>query len=94
MNIDIDSFTAIEGFMIASKTKDAYMADDYGSEEWFNCVCFLLMEGFKAEAVENIVRSKHMRWCSDGRGIQTGDEFIRYYNKYKIGITDTYPRGL
>ena len=85
-NTELNSFDAIEGFAILGRTKNSYMFDDYGEEEWLNCIYFLLQTGHDADDVAKIVGSKHMRWSSDARDIQTGEEFQRYYHEYKSNI--------
>ena len=35
-------------------------------EDWPGCVSLLRDRGFSVEQAERFLRSKHMRWCSDG----------------------------
>lgn len=42
----------------------AYSSDCF--EDWRGCVTFLLGEGLSEENCVAFLRSKHMRWCSDG----------------------------
>jgi hypothetical protein len=83
---NINSFEAIKAVDIAQKTNNAYMASDYGPQEWLAITVFLMEKDFNEYAIECVLRSKHMRWCSDGRDIQTCKEFVRYYNNNRSDV--------
>lgn len=73
---------------LATKTRDAYMAPDYGEAAWRECARFLFAEGFTADEAEWILRSKHMRWADDtegaGRGNKTNSGALRrYFARYE-----------
>lgn len=70
---------------IASRTEDAYSLGLYYSDrEWLRIIRFLLHEeGYSDIDVEEILRSKHMRWASDhfdGDRHMTLAKFQTYYN--------------
>lgn len=69
---------------IASRTEDAYSFGIYSRREWLRITRFLLHEeGYSDIDVEEILRSKHMRWASDhadGDRHMTLAKFQAYYN--------------
>ncbi len=70
---------------IASRTEDAYSLGLYYSDrEWLRITRFLLHEeGYSDIDVEEILRSKHMRWAADHSeksGHVTLENFKDYYN--------------
>lgn len=50
---------------ISKKTSDAYSFDRYAPGAWRACCFMLLQEGYTAENVEAIMRSKWTRWAAD-----------------------------
>lgn len=66
---------------LSKETQDAYSAGRYGPV-WDEIIAFLLGEGLDAEAIEWILRSKHMRWAGDRMEDKIDlDGFIAYYEK-------------
>ena len=84
----INSFDAIYAAELARKTNDAYSFDRYGYDEWFAITCFLWENNYTQEAIEEVVRSKHMRWSADAREDATLNGFKEYYKKYKTSINE------
>lgn len=73
-----------EWLIAAQNTTNAYMYEDYGEAEWQKIAQFLENEFELPRAgIEWMLRSKHMRWSSDARGIATCDEFKYYLRDYK-----------
>ena len=69
---------------IAEASATAYMADDYGPDEFRKVAAFLLAQGHSAREAEAILQSKHMRWADDSEGHGDGRPtnaaaFKRYY---------------
>ncbi len=70
--------------ILASSTEDAYSFGLYYSRrEWLKITRFLFEQGYSAAEVEEILRSKHMRWAADHsekhKSILLAD-FESYYN--------------
>ena len=76
-----NSFQNIHAHDIANKTRDAYSFHRYGENAWFKVARFLIAEGYTLEAVNEILRSKHMRWAADHSSGQKGgyNVFRKYY---------------
>jgi len=85
-----DSFQLIKANKIAAQTTDAYMYDNYGEKHWIGIACFLLEHSISQAGVIGILRSKHMRWSSDGRDKATLNEFKYYCNKYPGVISEEF----
>ena len=68
--------------VIAIKSADAYMADNYGNF-WAPCAEYLVTMGLTNQEVEAILRSKHMRRADDsegkGNGKQTNSAAFKRY---------------
>lgn len=86
-----NSFDYILATKLAAQTSDAYSYDRYGVSEWQKCIWFLLEEGYTNEAIEQILRSKTMRWAADGspKGYEgTCKIFSRYYAEETASIIE------
>ncbi len=81
-------FDIIKAGEIRGRTINAYMYKTYGQDEWVKCILFLYDKGFTANQIEEILRSKHMRWANDNeREWETASEtFINYYSCNSNGI--------
>lgn len=55
---------------LSTRTQDAYSVDRYAS--WVACAALLLRRGYSEREAEAILRSKWMRWASDGSGAPYG----------------------
>lgn len=83
---ELNSFDTIRAHAkaqeLANRTSNAYSFDYYGQHEWREITFQLLAEGYTEEAVETILRSKHMRWCADsGEATLRGFKLYFYTNK-------------
>jgi hypothetical protein len=64
---------------LADRTADAYSHEDYGRDEWVKCIAFLNEKGFNAREIEDILRSKVMRWVKEeADGAATFDALETY----------------
>ena len=75
-------FDVIRVCDIANQTTDAFSYDAWGQLEWRRVAGYLLRWHNDPAKVEEILRSKHMRWCRDGLEegeIPTLEAFEKYY---------------
>jgi len=54
-----------EIFRKTVEKQQAYSFHSYGSENWMDIIKWLLEQGYLPDEVEEVMRSKIMRWCSD-----------------------------
>ena len=78
---------------LTQKTQDAFSASRYG-DEWGKIIGFLLEKELSPEAIEWILRSKHMRWAGDSMeyaedrpdNVMSVEGFQNYLNNNKNDI--------
>ena len=80
-----DLFDNIKASALAAKTSDAYMFDMYGRSEWIKCIIFMYRQDLEDDVIEELLRSKHMRWADDQREVNEyhSDAFQEYFFKYR-----------
>lgn len=72
---------------VAKRTEDAYSFRHYRIREWTRIAQFLLDEEYSVDAVEQILRSKFMRWAADGCDDRwmTLEKFKPYFHENQKG---------
>jgi hypothetical protein len=70
---------------IFNKTQDAYSksANFYNNKQWKRIITWLFNKGYNSLEIEEILRSKLMRWANDnsGKSKSTLEDFIKYNEK-------------
>ena len=87
--------------MIASDTQNAYSFDRYGMNSWVKCAQMFLDWGMSPEEVEEMLRSKEMRFNADEAGLIGYDQIKKndferllkpVFEKYKQGTIERVKR--
>lgn len=76
-----------EAYAIAKRTEDAFSYGlYYSTTSWRRIAEWLLQLGYAPAVVEEILRSKHMRWASDSTAKNpmkmTLEKFQAYFNQH------------
>jgi len=78
---------------MANKTSGAYSASRYGDVAWRKAIQLLAEAGYTEIEVEEILRSKYMRWAADcfakrfrDREVCVGTEIMKYKDQYGIDV--------
>lgn len=69
--------------VVSANTSNAYMFDDYTESEWKKCIGYLRGQGFNQDQIEEILRSKIMRWASGhARGPHYNNDFVAFHEHW------------
>lgn len=80
--------TSLEAARIATKAEDAYSRDRYTTAGWMQTAKRLATEGFAADEIDWVLRSKHMRWAGDAANRNhavTAADFANYVLVHLVG---------
>ena len=64
----------------------AYSSDCYA--DWTGCVTLLRERGASLDGARTLLRSKHMRWCSDNWGGKYGTASVAHFARYLDGSAE------